>query len=162
MTAQIIHEDVVRFESGGTINLVKTSGGDDYTVYNVVPGSLSFEPPMSQQGLDYTDRGVQQARLQGDDGLGSLSFRTRGTKFDALGLMTILSAANTTANTMTEWTVTIKVPNFRGASGASAATVTVLVASRNKVDFKAGTDFDEVGVEMSVRSWTAPVAGAYP
>lgn len=159
MANVVVHEDVVRFESGGTINLVKTSGGDDYTIQNVVPGSLSFEPPMPQQGLDYTDRGVQQARLQGDDGLGSLSFRTRGTKYDVASLMTILSAVNTTANTMIEWTVTIKVPAYRGAT---TGTITVLVASRNKIDFKAGTDFDEIGVEMSVRSWTAPVSGVYP
>lgn len=157
MAISTIHPSVVRFESGGL--LVFSDGTDVLTIANVVPGSLSFEPPMPQQGLDYSDRGVQQARLQGDDGLGSLSFRTRGTKYFTKNLTEVLSAANTTANTMKEWTVTIKVPDYRGAT---TGTITVLVASRNKIDFKAGTDFDEIGVDMSVRSWTAPVSGVYP
>jgi len=151
MATEAIHEGVVRFESAGT--LVFSDGTDILTVNNIVPGSLSFEPP-ARGPLGYTDRAVQQAPLEGDDTLGTLSFRTRGTKFETNNLFNRLNTANATANTMKEWVVTIKVPNYRDAA---AGTVTVLSgASRTKTDFKAGTDFDEIGVEMSFRSWTPP------
>lgn len=154
MASESIHADVVRFESGGILTF--TDGSDTLTVKNIVPGSLSFDPPMPQEGLDYSDRGVQQAAVQGDDGLGSLTFRTRGTKFFARNLINLLTVSNpASVNTMREWTVTIKNPDYRGAT---TGTVTILVARRKKVDFKAGTDFDEVGVEMVVRTWTAPAA----
>lgn len=152
MAADTIHDVTRRFESGGTVTITGF-GADTLTIPGVVPGSLNFTPP-ARNVLPYTDRGVQQVPLDGDDELGKVSFDVRGSKETTNHLMTLVTAAPSGA-TATEGTITIKFPDGRGAS--TGLVYAFAGVSRGELpSYKAGTDFDVMSFSFMCRSWTAP------
>ena len=152
MAADTIHDVTRRFESGGILT-ISGFGADTLTIAGVVPGSLNFTPP-GRQVLPFTDRGVQQAPLDGDDELGKVSFDVRGSKETTNHLMTLVTAAPSGA-TATEGTITIKFPDGRGAS--TGLVYAFAGVSRGELpSYKAGTDFDVMSFSFMCRSWTAP------
>ena len=152
MAADTIHDVTCRFESGGILT-ISGFGADTLTIAGVVPGSLNFTAP-GRDVLYFTDRGVYPAPLDGDDMLGKVGFEVRGSKETTNHLMTLLTAAPSGANA-TEGTITIKFPDGRGAS--TGMQIVFSNCARDELPtFKAGTDFDSIGVSFKCRSWTPP------
>lgn len=106
-----INDAVRRFENGGSL-LVGTD-----PVLNIVPGSLKFKPAMRER-IEYTDRGVQQTPLLGDDMYGELSFSTRGKPAINGSVESAYSKFFAEAGTTTPdvFTLVIKIPTYRGAA----------------------------------------------
>lgn len=105
---------VVRaFENSGVLKI--NNGTDDLVVGNIVPGTLQVTLPRREQ-KPFTDRGVQQTPVMGDDTLGEIQVDVRLGKKTGNELLAQLIAANASGVSVKTYTVTIDVPDNRGAS----------------------------------------------
>ena len=101
------------FENSGVLKI--NNGTDDLVVGNIVPGTLKVTLPRREQ-KPYTDRGVQQTPVMGDDTLGELSVDLRLGKKTGSEILAQLGAANASGVAVKTFTVTIDVPDYRSAT----------------------------------------------
>lgn len=154
MATDTIHDVTRRFESGGTLTITGL-GADTLIIAGVMPGSLNFTKP-GRGVLPYNNIGVSQVPLDGDDENGKISFDVRGSKETTNHLMKLLTAAPS-GPTVTEFAVSIKIPDGRGATtGLEYASTTCF---RTELPtFKAGTDFDTISIFLGCRTMADPTA----
>ena len=152
MSDVTIHNSTRRYESGGILKITGL-GADPLIVAGVMPGSLNFTKP-GRGVLPYANTGVQQVPQDGDDENGKISFDVRGSKETTNHLMKLLTAAPS-GPTVTEFTVSIKIPDGRGATtGLEYASTTCF---RTELPtFKAGTDFDTISIFLGCRTMADP------
>lgn len=110
-----------RFENGGVIKLV--DGSDDYPILNVEAGTIEIVDPI-REAVEYTDRGVQQQPLEGDDVQGSIRVSVKNGAFTgAASLRGLLATAGSTG-LVKEYGIIIDIADYRGASTGQRITVT--------------------------------------
>lgn len=128
-----------RFESGGS--LVLNDGATAYTVLLYEPGSLKFTPP-TRQALYYTDRGSQQAPIEGDDTLGEFEIVVKVVGYEATSMRSLALAVSINGLKKEYTSLVASILDGRGGS-------TVLKHTMGSVSFdaapecQAGTDFDK-------------------
>jgi len=150
MAAKDVNTVQRRFEDGGLVTI--GDGTDVLTPYNLMPGTVKHSMP-KRTAIEHTDRGIQQQPVMGDDELGTLEFTLKVGKVTGDDLMTTLNVTPTTTNLVKEYTVTIKVPNYRSATTGDVFTTTNAFLAEQMVR-SAGTEFDTINVKMKFRTAT--------
>lgn len=87
-----------RFEDGGTIIIRRAGNADEFTVLNVIAGTLQFTPKVRERLEPDKDRGVLLPRVRkGDEMPGTVQFNVKFTAdLDADDLITLLTSDGTT------------------------------------------------------------------
>jgi len=140
-----------RFEDSGVFKI--NNGTDDLVVANIMPGAMRVTLP-KRTAIEHTDRGVQQQAVMGDDELGELEVTLKAGLKTGNDLMTSLNTTPTTTNLVKEYTATIDIPAYRGAStGDRFTTANAYLAQQ--MELQTGAEFDQVRVRMKFRtgSW---------
>ena len=139
-----------RFESGGTITITPTlPTGTAMTVLSKQPGTLNFTKPI-REAHPYTDAGVQQQPLEGDNGRGKFKMVVKAVKREAAGLLTTLAAngpsSSSNAGCKATFLIEVTIPEAIGGAVSTRYTFTDFFLT-NPPEFQAGTDFDTVTFE---------------
>lgn len=134
-----VNTNAQRFLAGGILEIV--DGGTTHTLLNLKPGSLRWKPATASP-VTYTDRGVQQQPLRGDDVLGEVSVEVHAMAFETNSLYDVLMAEGTNG-VVKEYTINIKIPTA-GRGGSSGELIPFLTAhiDRTTVEWQEGTDTD--------------------
>lgn len=130
-----------RFEQGGFITI--TTASDTLTLYNVVPGSVSYVAPQPTR-INYSDRGIVKVPLEGSNNPGRLSFQCRCGR-QLAGLIEKLKGRNASANTAKTFTCVLTIPNAVGAAAGETLTYssgTIWLEENVEVQTGADGDFD--------------------
>lgn len=139
-----------RFEGGGVITI--GNGTDVFTVQNIVPGSTRRVLPM-ETPLEGVDRDTQVQPYRGPDQLGEFELTIFGGQDTTDQLMSVLMAVPASSNQVKEFTVTVKIPDYRGAStGESFVTANAYLAGRP--ERQGGAEFDTCKFSMKFRTYT--------
>lgn len=134
----------IPFESGGIFTL--TSGATDYVFFNINPGTLRFVPG-GYQPLNYTDRGVQQSPLEGDERLSRIEVDIKLTTLAASQAYQLLTARDTTTGLMKQHTVKIQWPTVKGGATGHQVTATRCYCPTLPT-IEAGTEFDTMKIVL--------------
>ncbi len=134
----------IPFESGGIFTL--TASAVDYVFFQIEPGTLRFEPG-GYEPLNFTDRGVQQSPLEGDERISKISVDLKLTSLAATQVYTLLSARDTATGLMKQFTVKIQWPTVKGGvTGHQILATRCYAATVSPIE--AGTKFDIVKVML--------------
>ena len=145
-----LNTGVRRFNSGATVTL-----GTD-PIRNIEGGSVSWEY-LVRQRLEYTDRGIQQVPLEGDDQNCDISLSLKAGIQVTNGIINTLIAASST-NLARTFAFSVRIPNSQGAvAGESFVWAAVWLAEPPQ--FQAGADFDTITINL--KSVTAPTVATY-
>lgn len=141
---------VKRWNSGGLLKF-----GSD-TVLNTQEGSLEFTPPR-RAAIPFSDRGVQQTPLDGDEQLGEWKVSLKCGHGDATSLMATYNANPSATANATTFTVVIDVLDYRGATTGKRMTLTNCFLTK-AISWKEGTQWDTLEIQgncLSATHWTA-------
>jgi hypothetical protein len=145
-----LNTGVRRFNSGATVTL-----GTD-PIKNIEGGSVSWEY-LVRQRLEYTDRGIQQTPLEGDDQLCDITLTVKAGIQVTNGLTNTLIAASSN-NLVKTFALAIRIPNSQGAAaGESFTWAAVWLVDKPK--FQEGVGFDTIS--YTLRSITGPTVATY-
>lgn len=150
MAAKNVNTVQRRFEDGHIVTI--GNGTDVLTVFNIMEGSFKRSAP-KREHLYHTDNGVQQPPIMGNDELGDLEFTMKGGKDTGDELMTTLNEIPANTNQAKEFTVTVKIPDYRGATTGEVFTTTNASLAAQLMR-QAGRDFDTIPVKMKYRTLT--------
>lgn len=135
----------IRFEAGGILRLV--DGASSYVFAALEPGSLEIDAG-GYEPLNYTDRGEQQAPLEGDERLTTVKVRAKLTRGTGAGeLVTLSSARDATAGLMKIYQLEIEIPHFKGASAKQKMVLANTYFTKPAM-VKASERYDTVELEM--------------
>lgn len=152
MPNTVINQTPFRFGSGGWIEIA--DGIIVYEFKNINFDSIRFKPPYKGV-IEYTDRGAQQAPLEGDDTLGELEFTAKSTRDLTNSVRTWWNDRHATDNTIKEYTGAIKTPDRLGATtGVTQAMTGVCFAEAP--EFQTGAEFDTIRLRLKVRAISDP------
>jgi len=120
----------LRWENAGVLYIYTVAGTDQYSLLNIVPGSLRWQPG-TREGIVQMDRGNLSVAgtatvLEGDERPGTLSFQVKPTKAgmtSATELITLLRPASSAGNKPL-YDVQVRIPTYRGDSTGTTATLT--------------------------------------
>lgn len=153
----------LRFENGG-IARITPSGGSDYAVAKILPGSLSMEFGYTE-GVTIMDRGsLSTTVLDGDERPSKISFTARLTKLGMTAANELLSVLNPAASGGVKvlFRLQIDVPDAKGgAAGTRYSFASCFLVSPPK--YKAGgsgNNPDEISFEIESRV-AAPTISTY-
>lgn len=146
-----INQTVRRWENGGLLTI---NNGAAYDVFNVVRGTLEITDAFPQP-IAYWDRATPQTPLVGDTQYGEARFTINAGKFDGTELWDVLTAAASPAsNLVREFTVTVKIPTYGGATTGESLTIAdAHLAEPPK--WRAGTELDTVEFVLRFRTKVA-------
>lgn len=144
-----------RFEAGGVITL--TDGATVYTIKNTQPGTLRIAPGMTER-LNYTDRGVQQTPLEGDDQLTEIDIDCKVASLDSDNLYQLASAAGS-SGLVKLYDLDIQIEDYRGASAGDEISG-LEVWFREPPVIQAGADFDTISLRLASAA-KVPAFGSY-
>lgn len=122
MAAVTANADIRKFHTNGGV-LTIANATDTYTLKNIEPGGLSFADGQTQVHEYYNDGALEQplagnnlpSRIDITLRLGDLANSDEKTIFDLL-------ATAPTSGKLPEFTVVIKIPDYRGASTGTQIT----------------------------------------
>lgn len=138
---------VLRFDNGGVLTLTKSAS--QYVIANLEGGGVTIEKIPKRKVLPYTDRGVQQVPLEGDDQLALVTVRAKRVLYATGDLFALLSAAGTAGQVNLFDSLEIKTPGYRGSVAGDKFTMTnCWLADDSFKPLVGGADFD--GVEFSI------------
>jgi len=139
---------------GGEIRITSASGD---RIVNVIPGSVMWSPGR-RVPFEFTDAGVIQTPLQGDEEAGEFGFDLRGGSYNAGTDPYELYQAIPSSATVTLVTFLIRVPDYPGAATGQVITLTgCWLAERISVQTAAGGE-DKVSFKWKVK--TIAILGA--
>lgn len=146
-----------RFESGGVLTITPTlPTGSAMTVLNINPGTLNFSKPI-REAHPYTDRGVQQQPLEGDNGRGKFKIVVKAVKREAAGLLATLAAngptSSSNAGCKATFQIDVTIPDALGGSVSTRYTFADFFLT-SPPEFQAGADFDSVTFEGEYLTYT--------
>lgn len=135
-----------RIEAGAIITI--NDGTTTHTVTVVEPGSFRFKAGF-YKALEYTDRGVMQTPLEGDEQPGEVEFSFKYTgSASATDLKKFLQSRTTGTGLMKMYTWVIKNPDYKGAATGEQITLANCFLGDGAPEIKAGTEFDMLNVKM--------------
>lgn len=135
-----------RIEAGAIITC--NDGTTTNTLTVLEPGTYRFKPGW-YKALEYTDRGVLQTPLEGDEQPGELELSVKYTgSNNAADLKKFLQTRTTGTGLMKLYTWVIKNPDYKGAATGEQITLTGCYLSDGAPEVKAGTEFDLLNVKM--------------
>lgn len=105
-----VNGTVRRFNNGGVLTI------DGNTVSNIVSGSIKFQE-MSRARIEYSDRGVIQQPLEGDDQAMDIEFTVNCGVYTGAGSLyasLVGSGSNGLVDTVSG--IIVDIPDYRGAS----------------------------------------------
>lgn len=147
----------IRFEDGGKITIREQGGGTDYTVLNVLEGTLTFTMPVRASLPRDVDRGViQPNRRRGNQQSGSLAFDVKWTgATSANELLTLLLAEGSLATGYLP-AYEIEVEIYKGPNGAGAGTTLLFEnCSRDEAPtVSAGAEYDTLQARFDCTKFT--------
>lgn len=138
-----------RFESGGS--LVLNDGATAYTVLLIEPGTFKHTPP-TRDGLNYTDRGVQQSPIEGDDTLGEFELVVKAVAYEATSLVSLALAVST--NGLKKEYTSLVASVLDGRGGTTVLKETLGFVTFAAPERAAGTDFDKITLKGKFRTYT--------
>lgn len=155
-----INTVVRRWENGGVVTI------DGDTISNVEAGTLKWTPAMRTR-IEYKDRGIPQAPLEGDDGYSDIELEVKIGDYEGVdSIYTKLMAAGSSglAKQLTNFIVTI--PNYRGASAGQTITWTTsgtsVVYVSEPPSYTAGGENDGLDkLTVKLRATFAPTIATY-
>lgn len=147
MATAINNDTPKRFEAGGKFILI--DGATEYELLQMEPGSVSLEPG-GYEPLNYTDRGVQQFPLEGDERLSMIKATLKLSEFDSSTLIALGNGRDTSTGKMKAFGVRIEWYDHKGAAtGDSAAYANTKCYFTKPPVIKTGDKFDTVEIELA-------------
>lgn len=120
--ADINTTQAIRFEAGGILRIYD-GASIDVTLINREKGSMVIRPG-GYEPVKYQDRGVNQVPLEGDERESVFEIAAKLTKKHTNDLVDLSQTRNTAAGLMKQWSVDISIPDYKGASTGTKATLT--------------------------------------
>lgn len=114
-----INTSTRRFENGGIFQITESATATP--VLLIVPGSISWTPSFRSR-IEFTDRGVQQTPMEGDDILSEISVQVYTGKFHTSELYTLLMSAGASGSPQLFDSLLIKIPDNRSATTGESLT----------------------------------------
>lgn len=148
-----------RIENGATIEV--TTGGTTYTLLNLKPGTIRFKPAFTER-IEYMDRGVQQAPLDGDQMRGEAELEINaGPMQGSDSLYALLMTAGSSGASKLFTSLVVKQPPYRGGSTGESITFSNFYLSEPPEFRAAGSGQEWNSVSFKVKFTSGPTIGTY-